>query len=82
MVLEDCLQDMRRFKQRYQMKKFINIFTDYQFVLDQLSINGYPEYQYYYQIINHIFKVQGLINHTKHKKWKKSMIFQHKYKCY
>ena len=35
MVLEDCLQDMGRFK---QMKKFINIYTDSQFVLDQLDI--------------------------------------------
>ena len=62
MVLEDCLQDISRFGQKYQIKKYINIYTDSQFALDQLDINGYPQYQYYYQIINQMFKIINRLN--------------------
>ena len=57
MVINDCLKDLNRFNQRYESKKYINIFTDSQFVLDQLNIDGYPQFQYYYQIINQIYKL-------------------------
>ena len=43
-------------------KKYINIYTDSQFVLDQLDINGYPQLQYYYQIINLILKLMNQLN--------------------
>ena len=60
LVIQDCLNKLNRFAQRYQSKKYVNIYTDSQFVIDQLDINGYPQYQYYYQIINQIYK---LLNH-------------------
>ena len=52
MVYQDCVNDLNRFGQRYETCKYINIFTDSKFVMNQLDINGYPQYQYYYKLIN------------------------------
>ena len=63
LVIKDCLDNLNKFKQRYQFQKHINIYTDSQFVLDQLDIGGYPQYQYYYQLINQIFKLLNHLNY-------------------
>ena len=60
MVIHDGLNDLNGFKQKYEYEKYINIFTDSQFVIDQLDIGGYPEYQYYYQIIDQIYGLTHL----------------------
>ena len=36
---------------------YINIYTDSKFVCDILDIDGYPKYDYYYQLIEEIFKI-------------------------
>ena len=39
MVIQDCSNDLNRFKQKYEYETFINIFKDSQFVIDQLDID-------------------------------------------
>ena len=63
MIYNDCLQDLDRFNQRYEKIKYINIFTDSKFVINHLNINGYPQYQYYYELINQMNKMASDLNH-------------------
>ena len=51
MIYQHCIQDLNRFRQKYEFPKYINIFTDSKFVINQLDINGYPQYHYYYTLI-------------------------------
>ena len=62
MIYVDCLMDLNRFNQRYEQVKYINIFTDSKFVIDQLDINGYPQYQYYYDLINQMNDLANQLN--------------------
>ena len=62
MVVSDCLNDLNRFKQKYEYEKYINIFTDSQFVIDQLDIGWYPDYQYYYRVIDQIYELVNELN--------------------
>ena len=62
LVIDDCLQNLRKFNQKYNDKKYINIYCDSKFVIDQLDMNGYPQYQYYYELINQIFYLSNQLN--------------------
>ena len=40
MIYNDVLNEMNKFNQRYSDTRFINIYTDSKFVIDNLSISG------------------------------------------
>ena len=65
LVISDCINDLKRFNQKYDEKKYINIFCDSKFVIDQLDIGGYPQFEYYYKLIDHIFYLLNKLNRFK-----------------
>ena len=62
MIYQDCLNRLKQFNQRYDRTKYINIFTDSIFVINQLDIGSYPQYQYYYKLLNHMNKLANELN--------------------
>ena len=57
MVLESVLRCIQFCEQqkRYVCFDYINIYTDSKFVCDVLDQNGYPNFDYYYKLIEQIF---------------------------
>ena len=62
MIYNDVLKEMRKFNQRYDRKKYINIYTDSKFVINQLNIGSYPQYQYYYKLIDRMNQLANQLN--------------------
>ena len=62
MIYNDVLNELNKFGQRYSDKKFINIYTDSKFVIDNLDIGGYPKFEYYYKLIDDMNNLANLLN--------------------
>ena len=65
MVYDDYLQYVRdcvNYRNKFCDFKNIIIFTDSKFVCDVMSINGYPEFDYYYNLLNDIFGLSNILS--------------------
>ena len=58
MVLEDILNSIiNKENKNEEYKKIIKIFTDSQFVINLMDINGYPKFNYYYKLMETIINI-------------------------
>ena len=64
LIMKDCVKhlDSTLKNGKFAEMKFINIYTDSQFVLDLLSINGYPQSNYMYKLMNKINRFGWLLH--------------------
>ena len=62
MIYKDCIAKLQNSKYLSNVRKNINIFTDSKFVINVLSMDGYPQLNYYYNLIDKMNNLANILN--------------------